>query len=248
MPSARLQTPLSPLPSGGEGRDFKTKPGDRTLYPRDALASEADNVHALLVEAFAKGLLPFTIFRAPQSVSRLAQWAEEGRIRIADAGIAITAGNHLAYLAVGESARGKGIGRLLMDDFHAGRGETTLDVLEDNPARRWYEGLGYDTEHESLIARFALKNTGKPPETWDVALAEERENGFSAVDHAGMRVGLLGGVALRLIDGCGLCPRESLETLATLGRSEVVMMGLDRVPEGCEVIQVLRSVRMRRKV
>ena len=263
-------------PRGPQASPCKGAPGASLggLPIREAAPADAPRVRALLVEAFAHDLLPFTVYRAPQSVSRLAQLAEEGRIRImGDAeGVAISSGDHLDYLAVAASARGRGLGRLLMDDFHdraagnliLGRGQgagesrrtlgyhsgtyaTTLDVLADNLARRLYKRLGYEPQSESLNVRLALKNTGKPPDHWGAALAEEREKGFAAVGHAGMRLGLLVGTALRLLDAGGRTVEEALAILSTLGfagRTEIVLLGVESAPKGYAAIQCEKSVRM----
>jgi ribosomal protein S18 acetylase RimI-like enzyme len=218
---------------------------------RYAHPSEAASIHALLIEAFKDDVLPFTIYRAPQSVSRLAELAEERKIRVSDdlLGVAIVSDGHLAYLAVDRKARGKGLGGMLMDDFHGEGGATTLDVLANNPAFAWYQTLGYKSESESLSVRLTPKNTGTPPETWKVALIEEGKKGFSAVGHAGMRLGLLGGSALRILDLGGRSPNEALELLAMIGfagRKEVILMGQSELPQGYETIQLAKSVRMRR--
>lgn len=218
---------------------------------RNAEPSDAPRVHALLTQAFAHNVLPFTIYRVPQSVSRLAELTCAGGVRIVGdvEGVAIATDSHLSYLAVAEKARGKGLGRFLMEDFHANAGETTLDVLADNPALQWYEAQGYNREGEALWVHLAPKNTGEPPEHWDVALMEEKIKGFSAVGHAGMRIGLLGGSALRLLNDGGRSVRECLEILATFGfagRREILLTCLKEPPEGYEAVQVLTSIRMRR--
>lgn len=218
---------------------------------RAACPSEAGRIHALLREAFADTVLPFTIYRTRQSASRLADLAREGRVRVVGdvEAVSIGSGKHLDYLAVAQAARGRGIGRLLMEDFHAARHEATLDVLANNPALAWYESLGYKRVSEGQNVRIAPKFTGRAPDDWSVALLEERTKGFAAVDHAGLRIGLLGGDALRLLDAGGRSTEEAIAILRSIGfggRSEIVMMGLTTQPEGYECIQSVTSVRMRR--
>ncbi|GEM_PF-4389264 len=218
---------------------------------RHATPDDAPCVHALLTEAFANDLLPFTIYRAPQSVARLAALAAEGAIRVVGdlEGVAIAAGDHLAYLAVAQASRGKGLGRLLIEEFHTGRDAATLDVHADNPARRLYERLGYRPEKESFGVRIPLQTMDEPPETWKVALCDEMRDGFAAIDHEGMRIGLLDRTALRLLDLGGRTFEAGFEALARIGfagRRELILTGLDEAPRGYETIQVVRSLRMRR--
>jgi ribosomal protein S18 acetylase RimI-like enzyme len=219
---------------------------------RSALPSEAQKVHALLVEAFERSTLPFTVYRSPLSVGRLADLARAGRVRVAGPveGVAICTDDHLDYIAVDRRARGTGLGRLLMDDFHKSGGRS-LDAFTDNPrSLDWYGSLGYLPEKETVSVRLALKGSGQPPENWDMALTQERTDGFAAVGHAGMRIGLLAGQALRLLDTGGRSVPEALAVLKTIGyagRNELVMTGLRARPTGHEVIQCATSVRMRRE-
>jgi hypothetical protein len=101
-------------------------------------------------------------------------------------------------------------------------------------------------EKVRLAVRVALQGSGTPPETWSVALAQEMVQGFGAVDHDGMKVGLLDGTAFRLLDAGGRSPEAALDALQRLGRSEAILLGIERPPQGFEVIQRVETIRMRR--
>jgi [ribosomal protein S18]-alanine N-acetyltransferase len=59
--------------------------------------------------------------------------------------------NHLVYVAVDASKRGRGIGSKLMDALQSEcEGDIALHVEYDNPARRLYERLGFTSKYAEM--------------------------------------------------------------------------------------------------
>ena len=56
--------------------------------------------------------------------------------------------NLLVYIAVDQKARGRGIGKILMENaIKTARGDIALHVEPDNPARRLYERIGFTSKY-----------------------------------------------------------------------------------------------------
>lgn len=56
--------------------------------------------------------------------------------------------NLLVYIAVDQKARGRGIGKTLMENaIKTARGDIALHVEPDNPARRLYERIGFTSKY-----------------------------------------------------------------------------------------------------
>lgn len=59
--------------------------------------------------------------------------------------------NILVYIAVDSALRGKGIGRRLIEAaFEQSDGDIALHVEYDNPAKRLYERLGFNTKYAEM--------------------------------------------------------------------------------------------------
>ncbi len=124
---------------------------------------------------------------------------------------------HLNYIAVDETARGRGVGAELLKSGVRDRGAEmevmTLDVFEDNArAVAWYRGLGFVETGRTTWSEFALEGL-VPGAIEGVAVYPDpcssgERYGFSALEmHAGDGVttlGLPGPKRFRLLDASAL--------------------------------------------
>ena len=59
--------------------------------------------------------------------------------------------NILVYVAVHENTRGKGVGRKIVEDaINAAEGNVKLHVEYENPAKRLYERIGFNTKYAEM--------------------------------------------------------------------------------------------------
>lgn len=153
-----------------------------------AVLSDAAPIYALIVEAFAWNMLPYTVFQAPQSINYLGDLiapdphsAQMLVVAREDADpLAPLAGYYhaikrqsdffLSYIAVAQWAQGHGLGSLLMQHYEdrgraLGCGVFKLDVFENNQrAKHLYLRRGYRQIGSDYCAHVALRpmRTGQP--------------------------------------------------------------------------------------
>lgn len=196
---------------------MSTKPSDLSniqgpirllpLRVRHAEPEDAHDVYDLMVEAFGRASLPYTIYQAPQAVRYLeqliAQSIESGHHRfvlVEDADRTIGYYHALVhdtefflnYIAVAERVRGLAWGSFLLEHYEQlgkslGCRRLALHVFESNEAARdWYLRHGYrlcSTSYHARIGIGSLKGEGIPldwdEESWMRARREEDLWGFS---------------------------------------------------------------------
>lgn len=200
----------------------------RQIWLRPAAGEDAEAIYGLKRQAFGATCLPFTIYRSPKTIAYIARsiCTTEQAFIVAEAheelaGYANVAflSDHpmLNYIAVSDAARGFGIGSRLLHAAESrvceqGFRTLALDVFESNTkAVKWYAASGYRLISQSFLYRIDLVGvTCKQSELqihsslWQAALATEKQNGFSKVigtrDEAEITLGLIGGVAGKLLD------------------------------------------------
>ena len=174
---------------------------------RGATADDSATIYALIVDAFGATYLPFTIYRAPQSVSYLARLLTEAQdgsnqqFYVLEHGGCVCGYYHatkydrqwiLSYIAVDSRLRGSGFGSDLLQHFES-QGEAlschelVLDVYASNQqAVKWYRRNGYESQKATYCLRLALEPAVKSECTLNYdhnelqrALDEEARQGFS---------------------------------------------------------------------
>jgi len=201
----------------------------KTSYPGDiepAQTADAPAIYSLLCEAFGPSYLKYTIYQTPKSVLYLRKQIELARFQHSLSVIEMWGARNLLgfyfavrrcdeyflnYIATSIRARGRGIGRSLLEHFEsaaAGMGcsATSLEVFESNrDTVAWYRREGYRQRSSRYVARFELSafHNGQGPdlifnsEELERAFSEEKSQGFSSItcSFAGSSItlGIIGG-------------------------------------------------------
>lgn len=151
------------------------------FFLKPAVLSDAAQVYALIVEAFAGNMLPYTVFQAPQSINYLndlitpdlhsaqvlvvAREDADPLARIAGYYQAMERHSDffLSYIAVAQWVQGHGLGSLLIQHYEdkgraLGCSVFKLDVFESNQrAKRMYQRRGYRQIGSDYCAHVALR-------------------------------------------------------------------------------------------
>lgn len=207
-------------------------------------ASQDDipEIYSLMVEAFGSRFLSYTIYQSPKSVSYLKRLSSsnlenngqalvvlrrEGRIQGYYQAFASAKKYFLNYIAVRSTSSGKGFGSVLLSHFED-KGKMfnctqyKLDVFEQNRrALEWYNRKGYEKESESIMSRIALGIIDKrgpklrcESGTWDAAVNQENEKGFSQLEcscgQGSIVLGLINGNVCKLLKYEGISFEESV--------------------------------------
>jgi ribosomal protein S18 acetylase RimI-like enzyme len=246
---------------------------DPTL--RAGRPDDAPALHALYVQAFRGSTLPFTVHADPRSVSWLAEVLErqppaagvldgDGDLLGAFEGALFERDWHLNHVAVRAEARGRGLGRRLLQGFErwgCERGAATfsLHVVEAKAdVAAWYARHGYRVEERRVhLVLDVPVRPGRDPsfELPQAGLAEAlisvTARGFGRLTAScgarRLEVGLLGDDSCRLLDPGELSVEEAVAEVRALfagRRSRLVLIGQPREPRVDGVLEAWPALRM----
>ena len=248
---------------------------DSTVMLRPACEADAQAIYDIKKEAFGVTYLPFTIYRSPKAIAHLRQSIayQDGSYIVAECGGDLTGYASisysecqpiLTYIAVSSAARGGGVGIRLLEAtesalYQRGFTSLSLDVFESNArAVQWYTRSGYSNTSQRSLYRIAL--TGPMDvhcllpsrrSLWEQALAAEAQYGFSKVTEriaAGeITLGLIGGVAGKLLDYEGLGLEEAIEAVLRMlngSRSELIVVSREPLTSVYRALSHELSLRM----
>jgi ribosomal protein S18 acetylase RimI-like enzyme len=206
-------------------------------YIQPAQIDDAPAVYELLYEAFGDRYIKFSIYQSPLAVNYLREQIGLG-VRNGSPTVFVARNSDsllgfylavrreeelfLGYIATNRSARGSGIGRLMLSHFEIsalqmGCARTGLEVFESNgSAVAWYERAGYiqnRKNYHTIIDLGALPSGHAPRLILDSgelkhALLLEEKLGFSKipclVDGGSVLLGVIAGCICNLLESKGI--------------------------------------------
>ncbi|MBN1461623.1 MAG: GNAT family N-acetyltransferase [Armatimonadetes bacterium] len=237
---------------------------------RPAVASDAESIYALKVEAFGDSFLPFTVYSDPRSVVYLRELIDEGpafmQVAVSAEGkligytqaVSEQGSWFLGYIAVAHECRNQGIGRMLLDAFESegatrGHGIFGLDVFEKNAvAVEWYAKLGYRPARRTSHVMIELAAVFGPTRRvwceeheWRRAGVQVVRQGFSKVPYYGdgctMTVGLIGDTACKLLEYQGMSELEAISSIRQILGSTRKYLILSSVVKLPSVAGIIRA-------
>jgi len=252
-----------------------------TVTLRSAVEKDAQAIYRLKREAFGANYLQFTIYRSEKAVAHIRRSisSEDEIFTVAErhrelAGYAnVGFANHqpiLNYIAIANTSRGAGLGSRLLQAIESetsgrGFGTLALNVFESNPGVvAWYRKSGYSIVSQSFLYRIDLaramrKNSRGQVDSslWQAALAAEEQNGFSkvavSVIEGGMTLGLIGGVACKLLGYRGISLDEAIAAAAGMvngARRELIVSSMEAPELDCQfqLLSLEVSLRMAKQL
>lgn len=216
---------------------------------RRATLSDVCMIYALMVEAFGKTSLPYTIYQSPLSIRYLGQLitsSSRDDFYVLQEGSQIIGYYHavkdsselfLNYIAVSSLARGRGLGTRLLEHFELNGFSRqcrllSLEVFEKNiSVMEWYLKNGYRDASAKYLVRIRIcdypqsdyLHISAEDSEWYQAYSQEAFYGFSKVrckcGSGYLTVGLIGGDTIKLLTYEGVSAEEAISALVWYFRS-----------------------------